>query len=53
MTVPLAITETTRPAALTAGAISETAASITIGMKAAKAAEFPAAAEEINHGVGL
>ena len=52
MTVPLAITETTRPAALTAGAISETA-SITIGMKAAKADEFPAAAEEINHGVGL
>jgi hypothetical protein len=51
MTVPLAITETTRPAALTTGAISETAS--TIGMKAAKAAEFPAAAEEINHGVGL
>jgi hypothetical protein len=52
MTVPLAITETTRAAALTAGAISETA-SITIGMEAALAEKFPAAAEEINHGVGL
>ncbi|HZD13556.1 MAG TPA: hypothetical protein VE196_00150 [Pseudonocardiaceae bacterium] len=52
MSVPLAITETTRAAALTAGAISEDA-SLTIGIQAAKADEFPAAAEEINHGVGL
>lgn len=52
MSVPLAITETTRAATLTAGAISETT-SIAIGMKAALAEEFSAAAEEINHGVGL